>query len=247
MQLAHLIANEVLDAKAARRLARLLSPVPAFAVHLPENNNRAEIEQYIAERFHAIHGAHVHDFMPTLLTMGCGGHISAASGVRAAAQQTLFLEQYLTEPVEQAVSRSAGERVERFKLAEIGNLVASQGGSSYLLFLVLTATLNLAGFEWVVFTATPQVRKVLKALGLQTDVLCKADPARLAPGSADDWGQYYASHPQVVTGKVNDAMAVLENRVLYAGILSIFRPQIEEMAAIIARESNRIGTFTLAA
>lgn len=247
MHLAHLIANENLDAKAARRLARLLNPAPAFGVHLPGSAERGRVERYIAERFHAAHGARVHDFMPALLTMGCNGRITAATGVRAAARQPLFLEQYLSAPVEEAVSRAARENVCRPQLAEIGNLVASQGGSSYLLFLVLTAMLQRSGFEWVVFTATPQVRKVLAVLGLETQALCEADPARLTQGSAAEWGRYYASRPQVVAGKVCDAMAVLEQRVLYASVLALFRSQIEQLAAVVARESMQHGTFTIAA
>lgn len=247
MHLEHLIANETLDAKAARRLARLLSPAPAFDAHLPGDPERARVERYVAERFYAAHGARVHDFMPALLTMGCNGRITAATGLRSAASQPLFLEQYLDGPVEAAVSAVAQAAVPREKMAEIGNLVASEGGSSYLLFLVLTAILDRAGFDWVVFTATPQVRKVLAVLGLETQVLCEADPARLTRGSATEWGRYYASRPRVVAGRVADAMAVLEQRILYASVLALFRARIEALATVVARASVRHGTCTLAA
>ena len=104
-----------------------------------------------------------------------------------------------------------------------------------------------AGFEWVVFTATPQVRKVLAVLGLRTHVLCEADPARLTQGSAQEWGRYYASSPRVVAGRVPEAMAMLEQRLLYSSVLALFRPQIEALATVVARESVRRGTYTLAA
>jgi len=247
MHLEHVIGNEQLDAKASRRLARLLNPAPSFDAHLPGQRERATVEHYIAERFFAAHGARVHDFMPVLLTMGCNGQLTAATGIRSAAAQPLFLEQYLPQPVEDAVSQLARQSVARSQLAEIGNLVASQGGSSYLLFMVLTAILDRAGFEWVTFTATPQVRKVLAVLGLQTHVLCAADPARLTQGSAQEWGRYYATAPQVVAGRVPEAMAVLEQRLLYASVLALFRPRIEQLATVVAGESARHGTYTLAA
>lgn len=247
MQLAHAIANETLDVRAARRLARLLNPVPAFDAHLPESADRSRVEKYIAGRFRAAHGAEIRDFMPVLLTMNCQGRTTAATGVRSAAHQPLFLEQYLSTPAEGAVADAFQAPVARARLAEIGNLVASQGGASYLLFLVLTAMLERAGFDWVVFTATPQVRKGLAYLGLDVKALCDADPVRLKTGSAGEWGRYYASRPQVVAGRVSEAMAVLEERMLYASVLALFRSSIESLAETVGRESVRRGTCALAA
>ena len=236
-----------LDARAARRLARLLNPAPAFQAHLPGDAERARVEQYIAGRFQAVHGASIHDFMPVLLTMGCNGRITAATGVRAAAGQSLFLEQYLAGPVEQSLGAALGTTIRRANIAEIGNLVATQGGSSYLLFMVLTAMLEQASFDWVVFTATPQVQKVLAYLGLSVHRLCSADPARLTQSSAAEWGSYYASQPQVVAGKVSEAMGVLGGRKLYAGVLSLFRGPIADLAQVVSHESKRRGSYILAA
>jgi hypothetical protein len=239
--------DSALNAKAARRLARLLNPVPAFRTHLPREAGRMEVEQYIATRFREVHGANIHDFMPVLLTMGCHGRTTAATGLRAAGHQPLFLEQYLPGPVERVLETAAGEKIPREKIAEIGNLVATQGGSSYLLFMVLTEMLEHAGFEWVVFTATPQVQTVLAYLGLSVRRLCAADPGCLTSSSASEWGSYYASQPQVVAGKVADAMAVLNARTLYASVLSLFRGQIIELADILRRESRQRGSYIFAA
>lgn len=247
MSLAHAIANEQRDARAARRLARLLNPTPAFCAHLPGSARRAEVECYIAERFQVVHGATIHDFMPVLLTMGCHGGITAASGVRSAAGQPLFLEQYLGQPIEQTLANFTQGVVKRARIAEIGNLVATQGGSSYLLFMVLTAILEQAGFEWVVFTATPQVRKALHHLGLPVRSLCAADPGRLTRSSAADWGRYYASHPEVVAGRTADAMQVLGERMLYASALALFRTAISELADVIRGAGSGHGTHILTA
>ena len=247
MSLALSSADNLLDAKAARRLARLLNPAPAFQAHLPGGAERARVEQYIAARFREVHGANIHDFMPVLLTMGCHGRTTAATGVRAATRQPLFLEQYLSGPVEQSLGAAVGTAIPRASIAEIGNLVATQGGSSYLLFMVLTAILEQAGFDWVVFTATPQVQKVLAYLGLGVHRLCSADPGRLTESSAAEWGSYYASQPQVVAGKVANAMAVLNQRTLYSSVLSLFRGQITELAEVLRRESSRRGSYILAA
>jgi hypothetical protein len=247
MSAAPAIITDRADALAARRLARLLNPLPGFAAHLPGCPDRAAVEEYIAVQFHAVHGARIHDFMPVLLTMSCHGRTTAATGIRAAAAQPLFLEQYLSQPIENAVTAAAGTVVPRAHIAEIGNLVATRGGSSYLLFMVLTNMLEQAGFDWLVFTATPQVQKAIAHLGLQTRVLGRADPARLTHSSAAEWGRYYASEPQVVAGKVSDAMAVLRERKLCASALSLFSRPVGELAGLIRHESRQRGTFTLAA
>lgn len=241
------ISAETADPRTARRLARLLDPAPAFRAFLPGSPGRAGVEDYIAQRFFAVHGASINEFMPVLLTMGCHGSTSAAAGIRAAGSQALFLEHYLESPVEGAVSAVAGAPVRRAGIAEIGNLVATRGGASYLLFMVLTAILGRAGFEWVVFTATPQVQRALSHLGLETDCLCKADPARLGPADAERWGRYYANGPRVVTGDVSRAVALLNQRKLPAGALALFGGAIETLATSVRNASLHDGTLRLSA
>lgn len=247
MSAATSIVTDPVDALAARRLQRLLNPLPAFAAHVPGDPERPAVEQYIAAQFQAAHGATIHDFMPVLLTMSCRGRTTAATGIRAASYRPLFLEQYLSCPVEEAIGPTAGAAVKRAGIAEIGNLVATRGGASYLLFMVLTNMLQAAGFDWVVFTATPQVRKAIAHLGLETAVLGRADPARLTRTSAAEWGRYYASQPMVVAGNVSDAMAVLGRRKLCASALSLFQKPVSEHAGTISQASRQRGTCTLAA
>lgn len=247
MHLASPLVADGFDTKTTARLARLLNPMPAFDAHLPGSPERAGVERYIAARFQAAHGATIHDFMPVLLSMGCHGRTSAATGLRAAAQRPLFLEQYLGQPVDTSLSVLTGTAVQRSGIAEIGNLVATEGGSSYLLFLVLTAVLEQAGFDWVVFTATPQVRKTIAQLSLSVHALCEADPARLTSSSLSEWGRYYSTRPQVVAGNVAEAMTVLRQKKLYAGVLSLFRQPIAELAGIASRASSSRGTYTFAA
>jgi hypothetical protein len=235
------------DALAARRLQRLLNPLPAFAAHVPGSPERSSVEQYIANQFQAVHGATIHEFMPILLTMSCHGRISAATGIRAATERPLFLEQYLTRPIEVAIYGAAGTPVRRSRVAEIGNLVATRGGASYLLFMVLTNMLEAANFDWVVFTATPQVQKSIAYLGLETHVLGAADPERLTRSSAEEWGRYYDNRPMVVAGQVADAMNVLSRRKLCASALSLFRSPVNDLAGTISQASRQRGTRTLAA
>jgi hypothetical protein len=229
------------------RLGRLLSPCPAFDLFLPETDQRHRVTQYIAQQFKEAHGANIHDFMPLLLTMQCQGEISAVTGVRPAARHPLFLEQYLGQPVEDAISQVSGTAVMRHKLVEVGNLVATQAGASQLLFLLLTALLHRCDYEWVIFTGTPTVIKGLERLGFKLDRICDADPARLQNANLADWGSYYENRPQVVAGNVPAAIQTLQSHKLYAGILALLEQQITQLATRFCELDLPYGTHALAA
>lgn len=215
------------------RLYRLLLPGPAFNLHSEASMDRARVEHYISEKFHASYQARISDFMPQLLTMSCHGQYCATAGIRSAAGHALFLEQYLPNTIENTLSICAGKSVPRSGIAEIGNLVATQRGSSQLLFLFLAAMLERAGTEWLVFTATPQVQKMIHRLGVYLHTLCDADPSRLVNSNLANWGSYYETHPKVLAGNLQDAVSTLKKRKLYSGILSLYQNRVNELSSII--------------
>jgi len=229
------------------RLGRLLNPCPAFDAFLPETANRHQVTQYIADQFKSIHGANIHDFMPMLLSMQCQGQFSAVSGVRPAARQPLFLEQYLGQAVETVIRDVSGMAVERSKVVEIGNLVSTQKGASQLLFLLLTALLYRCDYQWVVFTGTPAVVKGLERLGFKLDKLGAADPAMLKNSNLSDWGSYYQNRPRVVAGDVPAGMKVLQSHKLYAGILELLESQVDQLVPQFSKLDLPYGTHALAA
>lgn len=229
------------------RLGRLLSPCPSFDVYLPESTHRHRVTQYIAEQFKTAHGANIHDFMPLLLSMQCQGQFSAVTGVRPAARQPLFLEQYLDEEVQTVLTDLTESKVRRSKIVEVGNLVATQKGASQLLFLLLTALLNRCDYEWAVFTATPAVINGLERLGFSLDHLCVADPARLESAHLAEWGTYYHNCPQVVAGFIPSAIKVLSQHKFFFAVLALLEKQISELAAVFAKTDLPYGTHAVAA
>jgi Thermostable hemolysin len=94
---------------AARRPARArLEPVHRA------HPGRAGFESFIAARFGRAYGAHVTHFLPHLLGVRDGlAHWQAAAGYAAAGVQTLFLEQYLDQPIERAISTALGRPIAR--------------------------------------------------------------------------------------------------------------------------------------
>jgi len=216
------------------RLAHLLDPLPTFEAHRPGSAGRGAVERYIAAQFETVHGAHIHDFMPLLLTMQCGDEPSAAAGMRPALAGPLFLERYLPQPVESVLSARSGRDVRRDGVVEIGNLVATRKGSNYLLFLVLAAVLRQLDFQWCVFTATPPVLSVLHRLGVELQVLCAADLGCIREGDRADWGRYYEQRPLVVAGEIAPNVDALQHRLLTAGVLSLFQQPVAALSAAIA-------------
>lgn len=178
----------------------------------PWGPGRAELEDFVAEAFRRLHGARIHNFMPTLLALRhAGSHeagkVCAVAGYRLASQEPLFLEQYLEEPVEQALATRLGEAVPRSQVVEIGNFAGASCRAARQLAALLPNCLLEQGQAWAVFTATSLIREILAGLGVRMVELKSADRNRLA-GNGDDWGAYYASDPRVMAASVPEALGL---------------------------------------
>jgi hypothetical protein len=184
------------------RYLRLSPPAPTdgLAVRLYRAEPaRAAVEAYITRRFARCHGARVASFLPHLLSVEQAGGCVGALGLGAAGGVPLFLEQYLDAPVEAAVASAMRQPVERAQVVEIGNLATSSRRAGQVLITLLIEALRGAGFRWLVFTATRQVRALVQDLGFALDTLAAAEPARLGGASAA-WGRYYETEPWVMAG-----------------------------------------------
>ena len=173
-----------------------------------DHPRREAVEQFIARRFLAVHGARISCFMPHLIAVfDAAGEVLAAVGMRAAADEALFLENYLDSPVERAVADKAGlcgivDTGMRSRIAEIGNLASIDRRASRQLFTLLTRQLHADNFEWAVFTGCSSLQRMFKTLGIETICLGRALQARL-PHDQQTWGSYYEDSPRVVAGRVS--------------------------------------------
>ncbi len=170
---------------------------------------RAELEKLVAAAFERSHGAMVRSFMPTLVGLEdrSGALRGAALGYRGAAGGPLFLEQYLDQPIEQAIAARVadGRKVERERIVEVGNLAGRGCRSAMYLVAQLPRFLVGKGYRWLTFTGTSRVREIIEGFGAPLLDLGAADPARLAAG-ADDWGRYYDTAPRVMAGWLPDGL-----------------------------------------
>ncbi|PCJ23947.1 MAG: hypothetical protein COA96_10695 [SAR86 cluster bacterium] len=206
-------------------------PVPTFDLVNRNTESRRGVETYIGNKFKASYGATLSEYLPLFLTMRCAGQLSGVAGISPASEnQPLFLEQYLELPIEQLMQQIFDEEINRGKIVEVGNLVATENGASRVIFIVLASALYRAGFEWMAFTATRPLRASLQKLGFENASLAKAELSSLTMGTVKNWGSYYQQEPEVVVGRLSCAMEIIEKRKLFRCIQGLYKNRIALLA-----------------
>jgi len=222
-----------------RHLHQLLNPGPELDLLSVNTHERTEVEQYIAKQFQTAYGADIQDFLPLLFSLRCNNTLSAATGICRAGSRPLFIEQYLDSSIENEINHLSSQYVHRSSIAEIGNLAGTQRGSSQLLFIILASILHQVNVKWIVFTATPQVQRMIGKLGLQLHPLKEASPLCLSQSSIQNWGSYYDTKPMVVAGQLDEAIELIHNRQILKGMLSLYKNRIDTLASVIHHQNNR--------
>lgn len=200
-----------------------------FALHSSLAITRPEVERCIQAQFAQRHGAQISHFLPELISLGCERNICAAVGFAPAARGGLFAESYLDSSIEHAIGAASGQSVARREVVEIGNLVSSWKGSSLLLFVFLSELIVSAGFRWAVFTATPEVERLLAKLNFAPTALVNANPERLADAGSS-WGSYYQRAPRVMFGEIAPAVALARKGLMYRAVAKMIAPQVAVIA-----------------
>lgn len=160
------------------------------------------VRAFVAGRFAEQHGAKpCLDYGDWHVVQTSSNQPMAALAVRGAADEALFLETYLSLPVEEAVSNAFGRPVSRSAIVEIGCLAAVP--TPAMLKLWSETAVRLADrHEIAVATLTLPLRRMFAHVGLSFVELAAADPERLADPAGDRWGRYYESQPIVCAGDI---------------------------------------------
>ncbi|MFO6419891.1 thermostable hemolysin [Hylemonella sp. W303a] len=183
-----------------------------LAVHPVDDEERPQVERFIHDVYRDRYGARVQHFAPTLISLRDeAGEISAAAGYRVADSGPLFLERYLSEPVEALLGRDACASVSRARIVEVGHLSAVQPGAGKRLIHLMGPHLASLDLEWVVSTLTQELQHLFVRLGITPLALGLADPALLGADAAD-WGSYYDHRPVVVAGRLDLGLRALARR-----------------------------------
>jgi len=200
----------------------------------PDTLMSATVTEFIRRRFLQAYGAEPSLRIPLLLALtSAQGALLAAVGVRSAARERLFLEDYLSVPVESVMPVPD---IGRNRIAEIAHLAGVEAGVSRHLFASLTVWLHAAGYDWVVCTGTDQLQNSFHRMGIATRVLAKADPASLPDGGAG-WGRYYDHQPVVMAVKVADSLSALRQ----TGLLGRIEPVRSDTGSDVSGQGGAYG------
>jgi len=169
-----------------------------FEVIRPQDPEWEQTTGFVRDVYRKAYGAKLDTFMPRIMRVtDASGAYKAVMGYRGARCEKLFLENYLDEPIEAAISRYLGQPVDRSTIVEVGNLAEAQPGDARMAIIAATAYLWPRGYRWVVYTGVSRMRNVFRRLGLDTRELMVADETRLSPEEVAKWGAYYQANPVV--------------------------------------------------
>lgn len=186
-------------------------------VHGVDDPGRAAVQAFIARIYAERFGARVQQFAPSLVSLRDphNGELVAAAGYRFADTGPLFLERYLSAPIEDLLSAQHGASVARQGVVEVGHLAADRAGEGRRLIGLLGQHLaqqpEQRPTEWVVSTLTQELRHLFVRLGVTPLALGQADPAAVGNDLAD-WGRYYEHRPVVLAGRLQAALRLMDRR-----------------------------------
>jgi len=176
-----------------------------FEVLDREAPESAETVAFVRNVFRRTYGAEIRSFMPHYVRIvDHAGNYKAVMGYRDAGRERLYLENYMDEPIEQAISRYMMVPVQRSEIVEVGNLAEAAPGDARMAIIGATAYLYSAGFRWVVFTGIGRLRNAFRRLGLNPKELMEADENLLSQEERESWGSYYAGGAVICFGEIKE-------------------------------------------
>jgi hypothetical protein len=170
-----------------------------ITLHHVQSAFREPLEQYIKTLFLEKHNAQIHHFLPTLMALSNQDkQLLAVCGLSSAHENTLFLECYLDQPIEQILSTISGKSISRHHITEIGNLAVASPENIRCLLTSIHLQLHKTDAEWAVFTGIRSLKNALTKLNIPTISLGVAKLDSLPEHERKSWGSYYDENPEVL-------------------------------------------------
>ncbi|RWU11631.1 thermostable hemolysin-like protein [Pseudidiomarina gelatinasegens] len=163
------------------------------------HTRRAQVEQFICERYWLSFKACLSQLPDTLLAVNDHEQLVAACGLQFAEQRTLFSECYLNKPL--TSHDIAGLPMpKRDEIAEVGSMAAISATYLPTLFAAIVHALEVHQRSAVVFTATRYLQLKLERSGIALSYLADATQSALPSELQNLWGDYYQHQPRVLAG-----------------------------------------------
>ena len=188
------------------------------------STGRDEVEYFLKARFKKYYGAELTDFLPNILCLRDEDKkIIAALGFKIANTHPLYLEQYLSQPVENYLTALTGTEQIRNRVVEVGSLASVSAGGSRWLIAALTAYLKGEGADWVTFTGLTPLLNSFANMGIEIFTLQQAIPGFMSDKELKCWGNYYDYKPVVAVGNVLQGFEALRTQFLQEQTFNTYR------------------------
>ncbi len=187
-------------------------------IHNQTSPEYQDIKSFIENIFYRSYRAKISVNFPKIMALTTKNNkLISAVGVRSAADNRLFIEQYLDKEIEEILSDLTKSKVVRSDIVEIGSLASGQRNAARCLYVALAAYLKNEKYKYAVMTSTEYLQKYFAKAGLKPQIIANADKARLINKEVD-WGTYYETNPKVMMMDVANGYQVLN---LFLGIEAI--------------------------
>lgn len=161
----------------------------------PADRGRDRAEAHVRAVYRDVYGADLRTFAPLLVAAAdAAGRIVCVAGIRTA-PDGFFLNAYLDQPIEAALSEFGRGPVPSETILEVVSMAST---SPFPVLPVLDAIVAWGrgrAIDWGVFTATAPLRHLLTRAGMPYAEICAARPRCVA--DPDVWGSYYGADPRV--------------------------------------------------
>lgn len=175
----------------------------------PTHPLRRHVEQFICEKYWFTFSACLASLPEQLIGL-CddNSELVAACGFSIADKRPLFSERYLGQSVEERIAQLFSTSVTRNRIAEIGSLACRNHTYLPMLFAAVVRHACLHQIDYLLFTATAQLRRHFQRLALPTQVLGNAPVVALPEAERAQWGAYYDRQPMVLAGRTADGLCL---------------------------------------
>ena len=165
---------------------------------------RQRVEDFIKAIYKQSYNADIAIDYPVLMSVrNVDDDILAAVGFRYVDKESLFLERYTCEPIDNILE------CPRSEIVEIGNLASAGQGASAFLFAALASYLNNKNIRYAAITGTDFLHRYFEKTGLKPRKLCDAD-IEAVQEEGQSWGSYYDTQPRVLVGSVDTGIKRLK-------------------------------------
>jgi hypothetical protein len=204
------------------------------------HENKEMVKQFAEARFKAAYNADVNDFLPNMLALLNNQlSIQASVGYQSAAENRLYLEHYLDQPIESAIAKQLNiSTPQRSEILEVGNLASLSPGATRRLILNLACHFQKQGYKWLAITATSHVKNSFEKLNVGLDLhrVCKAKASAVVDTNSN-WGSYYEHNPEVYIGDIDAGINVLKNNPVLGKLLARLKTPVSDCAVSITHNS----------